>query len=263
MRAQIFSDLQMDRQLVSSRGLPFVADDVEVVLIAGDLYPFLGRSLMTLQQLAKRKPVIYVAGNRDFYLTNIDEALSDGRQLAQELGVHFLEDEAIVIDGVRFVGSTLWSDYNVRGDAKAAKAAADRLVSDHTGEIKWSDGRRFTAADAAARHHFSRKFIEETLASSPEPVVVVTHHAPSLQSEKEEYANSPISPSFVSDLEYLMTGPKAPVLWVHGATHHPVDYVVGGTRVISNPRGYPHEAIFRFNPSLVVDIPTLSLQHSI
>ena len=51
-----------------------------------------------------------------------------------------------------------------------------------------------------------------------------------------------------------------PHLWVHGHLHHSVDYVCGGTRVLSNPRGYWSER-GNENPSfdvdLVVDIDAL------
>jgi Icc-related predicted phosphoesterase len=38
-------------------------------------------------------------------------------------------------------------------------------------------------------------------------------------------------------------------LWIHGHIHTSSDYVIGGTRVVANPRGYPHKNGGQENPS--------------
>jgi hypothetical protein len=43
-------------------------------------------------------------------------------------------------------------------------------------------------------------------------------------------------------------------LWIHGHTHRRVDTVVDGTRVVSNPRGYPHEPVGGYDPELVIEV---------
>ena len=41
-----------------------------------------------------------------------------------------------------------------------------------------------------------------------------------------------------SDLsEFILDHPEI-VLWTHGHTHEPMDYMIGTTRVVCNPRGY-------------------------
>jgi len=85
-------------------------------------------------------------------------------------------------------------------------------------------------------------------------IVFVTHHAPSLASVEERYLKDLLTPSYASDLTALM-GEGGPRLWVHGHVHHKVDYRVGGTRVVCNPRGYPTEASFEgFDFEMVVEI---------
>ena len=259
MRAAIISDLQMDNPK-ADRSLPLIGE-ADVLLVAGDFHPNLARSLMSLAPYAKQLPVIYVPGNRDFYASKLETIISDCMELAQELGVTLLEDNSVVLDGVRFAGCTLWTDFNINGNVRAAQLAAARGINDFK-QIRWADGTLFSPDDASTRHHYSRKFLEETIVSSAEPLVVITHHAPSRQSISPQFAGDVFNGAFASDLEYMMTGPKAPALWVHGATHHPVDYAVGVTRVLSNPRGYPGE-VADFRADLVVDIPTLALERSI
>jgi hypothetical protein len=84
------------------------------------------------------------------------------------------------------------------------------------------------------------------------PTVIVTHHAPSLRSCNPAYRDHPVTAAYVSDLEWMLDGRAA--LWVHGHTHLCVDYEIGGTRVVANQRGYPHDGVEGFDPGLVLDV---------
>ena len=88
------------------------------------------------------------------------------------------------------------------------------------------------------------------------PTVVVTHHAPCTGSIHPKYADSPITPAFVSDLDELVEASGA-ALWIHGHVHDSYDYRVGNTRVLCNPRGYGKEGVNenrRFDPALTVTV---------
>jgi predicted phosphodiesterase len=85
------------------------------------------------------------------------------------------------------------------------------------------------------------------------PHVVVTHHAPSARSLAPATAHLPVSAAYGSHLDGLVEASGA-ALWVHGHTHHPVDYKIGATRVLSNPRGYPGEPVEGFDAGLVVEV---------
>ena len=119
---------------------------------------------------------------------------------------------------------------------------------------------RFTPAHAREIHLRSRAFIEATLGAPHDgPTVVVTHHAPHPNSVHPRFVGNDASPGFVSDLSDLIAR-HGPELWVHGHTHDGCDYVVGGTRVVCNPKGYgPRSAGGRienaaFDPQLVVGL---------
>ena len=88
------------------------------------------------------------------------------------------------------------------------------------------------------------------------PTVVITHHAPSRKSIHPRFERSLVNPCFVSDAERLLDGTRAG-LWIHGHTHDSFDYVVNGTRVLCNPRGYAKNGVNendRFDPDLVVEV---------
>ncbi|MNF13503.1 hypothetical protein D3C80_2153750 [compost metagenome] len=82
--------------------------------------------------------------------------------------------------------------------------------------------------------------------------MVITHHAPSLRSLRNSpYAGTDLDAAYANAWEQLM-GPTIN-LWVHGHVHESEDYVLAGTRVVCNPRGYPGEAT-RFDPGLLITV---------
>jgi predicted phosphodiesterase len=61
--------------------------------------------------------------------------------------------------------------------------------------------------------------------------------------------------AFASDVTALMGGERA-ALWIFGHTHRVADLELNGTRVVSNPRGYPHQPVAAFDPALVIELAT-------
>ena len=124
------------------------------------------------------------------------------------------------------------------------------------------DDSPFTPEKSVKIFFASTRFLAATLA---EPLngktVVVTHHAPSPLSIHHKYVGHTLNGAVASDLVYLMRGPAAPALWIHGHAHDSFDYIVNGvTRVVANPRGYTSrhrsgsQENSEFNPALVVEI---------
>ena len=207
------------------------------------------------------KPAIYVPGNHEFYGSSIGATLRDLRALSAGTNVRVLDDDELVVDGVRFLGSTLWTDFMVCGDGEirsAAMADARRFVRDFS-RIRAEDGADalFTPDDAAARHARHAAWIASRLATPHDgPTVVVTHHAPSRLSIHPRYADSLLNACFVSDAARLMGGDRAS-LWIHGHTHDSFDYDLAGTRVVCNPRGYAKDGVNEnpsFDPGFTVDV---------
>ncbi|MEW8057720.1 MAG: metallophosphoesterase [Candidatus Thiodiazotropha sp.] len=226
--------------------------DADVVILAGDI----GVGLEGMRWAESRfqdRPVIYVPGNHELYHQDI--ALIDELKAQAPDHIHVLNDDQVVIDGVRFLGSILWSDFALFGEADKfiATQAARQRMTDFS--IIQNNGQRFTPEDAIRLHITSRDWLATMLA---EPfvgqTVVVTHHAPSSQLVHPRYARDLLTPAFASNLEDLMDGNRA-VLWIHGHMHESFDFEVYGTRVVCNPRGYASEALNPdFKPGFVVEI---------
>jgi len=207
------------------------------------------------------KPVLYVAGNHEFYGGSIDGTVAELRRSFAGSQVHVLDDEEIVLDGVRFLGSTLWTDFALFAEPArnaAAMAEAQRLIRDFS-RIRLSESADavFTPQDSAALFQRHAGWLDARLrARFDGPTVVVTHHAPSPGSIHPRFADSLLNACFVSNAEHLLDGSRVQ-LWIHGHTHDSFDYQVNGTRVVCNPRGYSKEGIDenpRFEPALLLEI---------
>jgi Icc-related predicted phosphoesterase len=86
------------------------------------------------------------------------------------------------------------------------------------------------------------------------PLVVVSHHAPSILSVPRIYIDDPAIPMFASRLERTIIKYQ-PRLWVHGHLHNHSDYMIQETRIVCNPYGYPGEnELTGFDPAFVVDL---------
>ena len=253
MKLNVLSDLHL------SFGSPQAPDnDADVVILAGDIArpP---EAIAWAQALAK--PTVYVAGNHEFYGGSLKETIDAMRRLSSGTNVRVLDDDEITIDGVRFIGTTLWTDFMLFGNGPKrhqAIAEAQRFMRDFS-RIRMDDetSSRFAPEDAAIRFRRHSRFIAEHLASSSRmPTVVITHHAPSPRSIHPRFAGSLMNACFVSDAEHLLDGSNV-ALWVHGHTHDSFDYPLNGTRVVCNPRGYARNGVNenpRFDLNFCVEV---------
>lgn len=231
--------------------------DADLVVLAGDV---------TRPEAAiafargLRKPVLYVPGNHEFYGGSLDGTVRRLKQLSQGSAVQVLDNEVAVINGVRFVGSTLWTDFETF-DAnrdpelrQTAETLALKLVRDFSrirleerGEVL------FTPAASARLYARNLEWLDAVLATPfAGPTVVITHHAPSLRSIHPRFEGSPLNACFVSDAEHLMDAQRVQ-LWIHGHMHDASDYRVRGTRVVCNPRGYRVNGVDE-NPAFAADL---------
>jgi len=249
----VLSDLHFEHEDVPP-ALEIPAD-ADVCVLPGDLLNRGGqRSLDYLAaQVAPHMPVVFVPGNHEYYGSGIAE----GRHLMRSArlpGVHVLDDALCVIDGVRFVGATLWTDFLFGGSREWNAHAAQGLMNDYKAiALQKRPWKRLSPTDTERMHWASRRFIEDALRMRHDgPTVVVTHHAPHPGSIHPRYEGSGLNAAFVSDLTEMITHFE-PDLWLHGHVHDGVDYHVGGTRVVANPKGYGNENP-GFDPKFVIDL---------
>lgn len=204
-------------------------------------------------------PVVMIAGNHEFYdghkpRGDMESVYADLHDLAAKSdgALTFLQNEAATIKGVRFVGSTMWTDFNLFGKQSAAMDAASWGMNDYR-RINTTAQSDFSPRTALEQHQRARVFLGLETGSTL-PTVVVTHHAPSRKSVAGRYARDDYSPAYASNLDDLVANSKA-ALWIHGHVHFSFDYKLGDTRIRTNPRGYfGHEENPEFDPSLVIEI---------
>jgi predicted phosphodiesterase len=253
VRLHVLSDLHLERG-----GRPPPVADADVLVLAGDIGPGVA-GLRAAAGWWRAQPIVYVAGNHEPYGHGLPSLTGQLRRTATAFNgrVHVLERDEAMIGGVRFLGCTLWSDFEVGGaqDRDRAMAICADLVNDYE-QIMWTPAARTLLPDDTVRlHRTSRRWLEHRLGVPHEgPTVVVTHHAPL---PPRDLPADPLwralAGAFVTDLTDLMSSDRI-ALWIHGHTHRRVDVAVRGTRVVSNPRGYPHEPVEGFDPGLVVEL---------
>ena len=248
MRVHVLADLHLEFGLAD---IP--TSDADVVVLAGDI-DVGTNGLEWIRWRFPNQRVIYVLGNHEFYRQNLTTLTTALKHETENSHIHLLENSVVELCGVTFLGCTLWTDFALRGDMQKDMGCAQTCINDYRIVTIGTDNRVLRPQDTVRIHQESVAWLKDELPRhSRTRTVVVTHHAPSPRSEAPGYANGPLSPSFVSDLGSLIEQSEIP-MWIHGHTHYNVDYRIGGTRVISNQRGYPREAVARFDPGLVIDI---------
>jgi Icc-related predicted phosphoesterase len=250
VRLHVLSDLHLEYA-------PFTPPsvDADVAVLAGDIAPGTA-GIDWVRRRFDGRPVLYVAGNHEFYGSDLPALIDRMRDAAIGSGVRVLENDEVVIGGVRFLGCSLWSDFDFAGAENRANSMrlCERMVNDYKQIDASGLGRRLQAGDTRALHLSSRAWLTERLARPHDgPTVVITHHAPIVRSPPANPVLAAIGGAFASDLTELMDG-AAVDLWVFGHIHRTVDTDVNGTRVLSNQRGYPHEPVAGFDPRMVVEV---------
>ena len=195
-------------------------------------------------------PVFFIPGNHEYDGMDFDEAHGRLRETCERLGMVWLERETVVLQGVRFVGSTLWTDFDalsaekartgditlgeqLKSREKAFRAANFYLSKNHA----FRNGQPMLADAVREEGLQSQAWLRKTLTLPFEgPTVVVTHFAPSLLSGDPRYGLAPGTAGFCNCLDDELL-PLAS-LWLHGHLHCPSDYVKNGCRVVANPLGY-------------------------
>ena len=246
MKLHILSDLHLE---FGDFVLP--ETDADVLILAGDIG--IGADGIQWATAQTDKPVIYVAGNHEYYNREYIETLDEMYRAAKDRGVHFLENDELVFGGVRFLGCTLWTDFAIYPPMSPAMAMTHARQRLNDFRLIQNGKRLFTPEDSLQLHEESIAWLRQRLAVPFDgPTVVITHHAPSLKADHPQYGLNPLTPCFVSNLEHLMEGSRA-ALWIFGHTHSCHDIMVNGTRLISNQRGYVrHEEVVGFRDDLVV-----------
>ena len=262
MKIQLASDLHLEhleKKFPRAR-LIEPADGADLLVLAGDIH----RAAKAVDVFGDWPvPVLYVAGNHEFYSERWERVRAELRSACEGTQVRFLDNDSLHLDGVRFLGCTLWTDFRQPGMSQTESMREVRRSLNDYVLIRTEKG-KLRPYQTLADHERSRAWLEAELVQPFDgPTVVVTHHAPHSLSIHRRFVGNPINGGFVSDLTPLLF--KAD-LWLHGHVHDSFDYQVDGCRVVANPAGYvlnylsatgDNELKFEnslFDPRLVLDV---------
>lgn len=211
------------------------------------------------EECAKYRHVIYVMGNHEHYGYKFNKTYEHLKENIPG-NVHLLEKEHVDIDGVIFIGATLWTNCN-NGDAITMMTLQHsmndyRVITNHYKESGLYY--KLTPKVTFEEHIRTKQYISETANKfADRTVVVVTHHSPSKQSTKPRYKDDfHMNGGYSSNLEEFIAEHPNIKVWTHGHTHDTFDYQVAQCRIICNPRGYAgyEERAKDFDPTVGFDI---------
>jgi hypothetical protein len=196
--------------------------------------------------------VIYVMGNHEHYHGKFDRSADYLREEFNKMNltnIHLLDNNTKLIGDVHFIGGTLWTDMN-NHDALTLYHIEHMMNDFRIIRIAKENFKKFLPKRAVVEHIKTKQYIQTVLQGLPEDakVVVCSHHAPTFLSIGEQYKDDTLmNGGYASDLsEFILDHPKIKV-WTHGHMHQKFDYMMGDTRVVCNPRGYPGEIEFDDN----------------
>lgn len=246
MRLQVLSDLHLE---FAGGFSPAPAPGADLAVVSGDV----GHSPDILFRLAGWPiPIIYVPGNHEYDQQDFDEAEEELRETATSLGLIYLNQDTVEIDGIRFVGVTRWCDFDLYGaDGREAAMGAARAYLKGMGTTRY--GKLFDPVAVRQVGLEQRAWLSETL-STPFTgrTVAITHFGPSARSADPRYGLVNGTASFCNADDDLI---ERADLWIHGHLHCSHDYLVGQTRVLCNARGFADRGEHRdFIPDLIVEV---------
>ncbi len=258
MKIQLYSDLHLEAHLAFA---PQPAPGADLLVLAGDIGSYQAGSALAhdpdfgLARFSPRHgwpaPVLFVPGNHEYDALDFDVAHARLRETCERLGMVWLERAVWHPPGsdaqgrpLRFIGTTLWTDFDALVDLKAPLTAQlqarDKAFRAANFYLKKTDttrrGEAFLAEAVREQALLCQDWLRAALdAPFDGSTVVVTHFAPSLRSADPRYGLVPGTAGFCNALDELL--PQAD-LWLHGHLHAPSDYRHAGCRVVANPLGY-------------------------
>jgi predicted phosphohydrolase len=255
MKLRLFSDLHNEiRRAMGHENfkIPYMDGDKDTVLIlAGDIDTRMRIGNYADSYADQFRAVIYVYGNHDYWGGTIGK-----EKVPFNDNVHCLANKTIEIDGIQFIGATLWTDF--RRECPMSLMNFPQIMVPDSKKIRIAAtqpgryNRRIWAEDLLHEHMFSLSHIKRSLSNFDGKQVVVSHHSPSYRNENPYFVGSNSSDYYHSELDHVV---EEADLWMFGHTHHNVDHTLdNGTRMVSNQLGYMGEFSNDFDANMILEV---------
>lgn len=240
MKIRLFSDLHLEFRgnKFDHIWTPAEEDKEQTLILSGDISKGMGSRTFIEALCEHFKHVLMTCGNHEFYEHDFNKVISDWQTYETNEGpsnFHFLYNDWRILDGVRFLGGTMWTDFN--GADPISMGAAHRMMNDYA-EI-WCDGQRITPHFIIREHD---KFMDFLLKKFDEdfdgPTVVMSHHSPGNELKRRGTRTDRVGSAYFADIEEVIGYHNKAKVWTHGHTHRNWDYMINETRVLCNPYGY-------------------------
>ena len=250
MKIHLLSDVHLE-----FGNLKYTPPECDVVVVPGDIHP--GVKGLVWAAETYDVPVVAIAGNHEFYngKRRFPTHYDTMAKKAEELGINFLQNQTVIIGGVRFVGCTLWTDFELVGNAPLMMIRAQKVMNDYK-LIKVGRNAPLHPEKLLEAHKESMEFLTDELNNEFDgPTVVVTHHAPSELSVGPRFRADPENAFYATNLHGFIDVMQ-PTVWVHGHMHSSSDYMISETRIMANPRGYVNRPGYNqdFDPNFVFEV---------
>lgn len=271
MKIRLLSDLHLEFEHKVHKdqhlSIPILPTDSDTVLVlAGDIGNAKKKGTyvpLVTDASARFKKVIFVLGNHEFYGTSFVRAYDKiSENLSHLSNVHVMNNETITIDDVVFICSTMWASVDNNDPLMILNARNE--MNDYkcirNGPKQAPYMRKLDPQDTVVAFIEAKKFIFDELLKYKDTkitTVVVTHHACSHQSIGPIFQGDKMNPMYATELGYDMLDVDGPTIWLHGHLHNSMDYTIGDTRIVINPRGYVHVPTMmnaNFDLNLILDI---------
>jgi len=200
-----------------------IDEGVDVIVLAGDTAEGVD-GIRWARETFVTKEIVYLAGNHEYYNRHWETLQEDIRSIAHNMDVYFLDQDSVKLFGVRFLGTTLWTDFCLFGEKKKRTAMfeCERYMNDYKciqtsyapPGFERARSRLFEPRDTIRMHESAVvRLGQELAAGDPGKTVVVTHQAPHRGSMHERHANDLLTAGYASDRTHRMGRSR---LWVHG-----------------------------------------------
>jgi predicted phosphodiesterase len=257
MKIQIKSDLHNEFSWHKTRPYregvvpadQYINPDADVIVLAGDIVGPTCEDAILAHYGNCGKPIVYVTGNHEAYGDTHQKTIARLKAKFEGTNIHLLNPGYLIIQGVLFVGATMWTEL--------PDNAITKLELSRWSDCQWIKDMTFEHWNKLHATDKNVMYQSLSFAQFKElPKVMVTHMLPSNESVPFQYKGVAQNMFFVDpSCEEIMKEDYAPELWIHGHTHTSCDYQLHKTRVVCNPYGYwPNMLNKEFKPDLLVEI---------